>query len=227
MTDEDVSNKEKVVKKVAKKTNKKEKDTPKLIDLPGVGPGAVAKLEAAGIYELMGLAVLTPAGLSDMAGMSEAVARKAIQAARKMMEMGFISGLEHEEKRRELFNITTGSDGWTNVTNITDYVNVAGIRYCPIPCAKTSKLLSPPNKKLPIDSSTPLKRSPKICCNAPAIGPNASVDPKVLIPFNTPSNIAPSTPSMASGRVIESTAPVLTIEVTSPVRFAFKRRISR
>ena len=115
MTDEDVSNKEKVVKKVAKKTNKKEKDTPKLIDLPGVGPGAVAKLEAAGIYELMGLAVLTPAGLSDMAGMSEAVARKAIQAARKMMEMGFISGLEHEEKRRELFNITTGSKNLDNL----------------------------------------------------------------------------------------------------------------
>jgi predicted flap endonuclease-1-like 5' DNA nuclease len=38
----------------------KKEDEPKLIDIPGVGPGAVAKLEAAGIYDLMGLAVLTP-----------------------------------------------------------------------------------------------------------------------------------------------------------------------
>jgi len=81
----------------------------KLIDLPGVGPGAVAKLEAAGIYDLMGLAVLTPAGLSELAGMSEAVARKAIQASRKMMDLGFSDGLAHEQKRKELFHITTGS----------------------------------------------------------------------------------------------------------------------
>ena len=107
----DVPNEEKVVKKISKKDD----DGPKLIDLPGVGPGAVAKLEAAGIYELMGLAVLTPAGLSDMAGMSESVARKAIQAARKMMDMGFVDGLAHEEKRKELFYITTGSK---NVDNL-------------------------------------------------------------------------------------------------------------
>jgi len=91
------------------KEKKKKGDAPKLIDLPGVGPGAVAKLEAAGIYDLMGLAVLTPAGLSELAGMSEAVARKAIQASRKMMDLGFSDGLAHEEKRKELFHITTGS----------------------------------------------------------------------------------------------------------------------
>ncbi len=99
-----------------KKTPKeKEEKEPKLIDLPGVGPGAVAKLEAAGIYELMGLAVLTPAQLSEMAGMSESVARKAIQASRKMMDMGFVDGLEHEEKRKELFHITTGSKNLDNL----------------------------------------------------------------------------------------------------------------
>jgi len=87
----------------------KKDDGAKLIDLPGVGPGAVAKLEAAGIYDLMGLAVLTPAGLSELSGMSEAVARKAIQASRKMMDLGFSDGLAHEEKRKELFHITTGS----------------------------------------------------------------------------------------------------------------------
>jgi len=86
----------------------KEKEQ-QLIDIPGVGPGAVAKLEAAGIYDLMGLAVLTPSQLSETAGMSETVARKAIQAARGMMDMGFVDGLAHEDKRKELFHITTGS----------------------------------------------------------------------------------------------------------------------
>lgn len=113
---EEVEEKAKEVKKATKKVAKKKEDKDqKLIDLPGVGPGAVAKLEAAGIFDLMGLAVLTPAQLSEMAGMSESVARKAIQASRQMMSLGFSDGLEHEEKRKELFHITTGSK---NVDNL-------------------------------------------------------------------------------------------------------------
>jgi len=91
-----------------KKKNKEEKE-PELIDLPGVGPGAVAKLEAAGIFDLMGLAVMSPAELSTLAGMGEAAARKAIQAARKMLKLGFSDGLEYAEKRKEILYITTGS----------------------------------------------------------------------------------------------------------------------
>jgi len=102
-------------KKTRKSSKVKDDKGPQLIDIPGVGPGAVAKLEAAGIYELMGLAVLTPAQLAETAGMSESVARKAIQAARKMMDMGFVDGLEHEEKRKELFHITTGSKNLDNL----------------------------------------------------------------------------------------------------------------
>jgi DNA repair protein RadA len=102
-----------VVEKPAKKV-KVEKE-PQLIDLPGVGPGAVAKLEAAGIFELMGLAVLTPPHLADMAGMGEAAARKAIQAARKMMNLGFSDGLAFAEKRKEICNITTGSENLDNL----------------------------------------------------------------------------------------------------------------
>ena len=114
---EDIDCSEEVDEVEEKSVRKKkgEKDV-QLIDLPGVGPGAVAKLEAAGIYDLMGLAVLTPAQLSETAGMSEAVARKAIQASRKMMDLGFSDGLAHGEKRKELFNITTnggyGTPDW-------------------------------------------------------------------------------------------------------------------
>ena len=91
--DLDFSDDEEVAQKKTSSKKKKEEKEPQLIDLPGVGPGAVAKLEAAGIYDLMGLAVLTPAQLSETAGMSETVARKAIQAARQMMDMGFVSVL--------------------------------------------------------------------------------------------------------------------------------------
>ena len=103
----------KAKKKSAKKV-KKEKEVG-LIDIPGVGPGAVAKLEAAGIYDLMGLAVLTPPQLAETAGMGEAAARKAIQAARQMMDLGFSDGLAQEEKRKELFHITTGSKNLDNL----------------------------------------------------------------------------------------------------------------
>ena len=81
----------------------------KISDLPGIGPGTVQKLEEAGIYDLMGVAVMGPKELSELAGMGEAVARKAIQAARKMMSLGFQDGMEFAEKRKEIANITTGS----------------------------------------------------------------------------------------------------------------------
>ncbi|MEM4181931.1 MAG: DNA repair and recombination protein RadA [Candidatus Pacearchaeota archaeon] len=99
----------------SKKKKKKEEDEPKLTDVPGIGPGTVAKLEAAGIYDLMGLAVLGPSELAELAGLGEASARKAIQAARKMMNLGFSDGLEFSEKRKEIFYITTGSKNLDNL----------------------------------------------------------------------------------------------------------------
>jgi DNA repair protein RadA len=91
------------------KEEKEEKKETKISDLPGVGPGTVQKLEDAGIYDLMGVAVMGPKELAELAGMGEAVARKAIQAARKMMNLGFQDGMEFSEKRKEVLNITTGS----------------------------------------------------------------------------------------------------------------------
>jgi DNA repair protein RadA len=87
----------------------------KITDIPGIGPAIAEKLESAGIYDLMGLAVMSPPALSELAGMGEAVARKAIQAARKMMQLGFQDGLEFEEKRKEILNITTGSKSLDNL----------------------------------------------------------------------------------------------------------------
>lgn len=81
----------------------------KLTDLPGIGPGIATKLEAAGIYDLMGLAVMGPSALAEVAGVGEGVARKAIQAARGMLNLGFIDGGEFERRRKDVHYITTGS----------------------------------------------------------------------------------------------------------------------
>lgn len=82
---------------------------PKLTDLPGIGPAVSAKLESAGVFDMMSLAVMGPAELSDAAGVSSAVARKAIQAARNMLDLGFTDAFEYSKKRSNMINITTGS----------------------------------------------------------------------------------------------------------------------
>ncbi len=87
----------------------------KLTDIPGIGPGIASKLEAAGIYDLMGMAVMSPPALSELAGIGEAVARKAIQTARGMMKLGFVDGVEFEKRREDIIYITTGS---TNLNNL-------------------------------------------------------------------------------------------------------------
>jgi len=83
-----------------KETKKTKADKePQLTDLPGIGPAVSAKLESAGIYDMMSLAVMSPASLGDAAGVSAAVARKAIQAARDMLNLGFQDGMEYAKKR--------------------------------------------------------------------------------------------------------------------------------
>ncbi len=104
--------KKKIEEKTEKKADEKQegkKDSMKLSDLPGIGPAAVEKLESAGVFDLMGVAVLGPKELAEISGLGESAARKAIQAARKMMDLGFQDGLEFAEKRKEVMNITTGS----------------------------------------------------------------------------------------------------------------------
>ncbi|MDP2628410.1 MAG: DNA repair and recombination protein RadA [Nanoarchaeota archaeon] len=90
-----------------KKTSKDEE--PKLTDLPGIGPAVSAKLESAGVFDMMSLAVMSPTVLGDTAGVSAAVARKAIQAARNMLDLGFQEGTEFEKRRENVLHITTGS----------------------------------------------------------------------------------------------------------------------
>lgn len=88
----------------------KEKKTEiKLTDLPGIGPTTAAKLESSGYGDLMAIAVMTPSSLSTVSELSEAAARKAIAAARKMLNLGFEDASEYMKERDSIFKITTGS----------------------------------------------------------------------------------------------------------------------
>ncbi len=78
-------------------------------DLPGVGAATAEKLEAAGYRDLMSIAVATLGELVETAGVTEAVARKMINAARDSMKMGFETGIEVLKKRGLVQKISTGS----------------------------------------------------------------------------------------------------------------------
>jgi len=93
----------------------KEKKEPQLTDLPGIGNAVAAKLESAGIYDLMSLAVMTPSDLAELAGVGAAVARKAIQASRDLLDLGFQDGSEYAKKREDVSYITTGSKELDNL----------------------------------------------------------------------------------------------------------------
>ncbi|MDD5253844.1 MAG: DNA repair and recombination protein RadA [Candidatus Nanoarchaeia archaeon] len=78
-------------------------------DLPGVGAATAEKLNDAGFDNLMSLAVSTPGELVNVAGVTEATARKIIRAAREGLSMGFESGEDLLKKREDIVKITTGS----------------------------------------------------------------------------------------------------------------------
>ncbi len=81
-------------------------------DLPGVGAATSEKLILGGFDNLMAIAVATPGELTDASGVTETAARKMIQAARSMMDMGFQSGNDVFEKRKKVIKISTGSESF-------------------------------------------------------------------------------------------------------------------
>lgn len=98
-----------MAKEKKEKDIEKSTDELKLTDLPGIGPTTATKLDEAGYSDLMAIAVMTPSDLSALADLGEAVARKAILAARKMLHLEFEDATEYMKKREQVFKITTGS----------------------------------------------------------------------------------------------------------------------
>ena len=105
----------KKIKEAVSEEKKEKNQEQKITDLPGVGPAVSAKLSAAGIYDLMSIAVITPSDLADVAGVYPAVEIKIIQATRKMLDLGFVDGTEYEKKRESINYITTGSKNFDSL----------------------------------------------------------------------------------------------------------------
>lgn len=82
---------------------------PTLSDLPGVGAATAQKLKEAGFDTVMSIAVATPGEIVDASGITEAIARKMINAARESLDMGFQSGEELLRKREKVMRISTTS----------------------------------------------------------------------------------------------------------------------
>ncbi len=78
-------------------------------DLPGVGAATAEKLKESGFDTLLSLAVASPGELVEAGGLTEATARKVIKAARDTMNMGFESGDELLERRKNILKVTTNS----------------------------------------------------------------------------------------------------------------------
>ena len=77
--------------------------------LPGVGAATAEKLQNAGFHDMLAIAVASPGKLVDATGVSEAVARKIINAARDSMKMGFETGMDVLTKRQKVIKISVGS----------------------------------------------------------------------------------------------------------------------
>lgn len=78
-------------------------------NLPGVGAATAEKLISAGYDSFLSIAVTSPAEMVNIAGVTEATARKIINAARGKLEMGFETGEELLKKRENITKISTGS----------------------------------------------------------------------------------------------------------------------
>lgn len=80
-----------------------------LEDLPGVGEVTAEKLRASGYGEFSALAAANPHEVAETAGMGVEAAKKAIEASKSMVDIGFEGADEVFERRKSISKITTSS----------------------------------------------------------------------------------------------------------------------
>ncbi len=87
----------------------------KIEDLPGVGAATAEKLISAGYDNYMSIAVSSPGEMVNVAGVTEATARKIINAARSKLDMGFETGEELLRRREQVMRLTTGCSAFDSM----------------------------------------------------------------------------------------------------------------
>jgi len=91
-------------------------DKTKISELPGVGPAIAEKLDEAGFFDMMSIAVTSPRELADVAEIGESTASKIINAARKAADIGsFETGAALLERRANIGHISTGSKNFNEL----------------------------------------------------------------------------------------------------------------
>ena len=69
----------------------------------------LAALDVSFSYALQGIQMTTKKKLCNIKGISEAKMEKIKEASNKLIDPGFLTALEYADKRKQVFNITTGS----------------------------------------------------------------------------------------------------------------------
>lgn len=92
-----------------------EKREMKIDELPGVGPATLEKLEKAGFGNLLSIAVASLADLVEASGLTDASARKLIQAARANLDMGFQSGEDLLKRREKVVKLKLPAESVNNL----------------------------------------------------------------------------------------------------------------
>ncbi len=82
-----------------------EEEIVELEQLPGVGEKTAEKLREAGYTDIMSIAVTPASLLTEASDVADATAKKIIQAARRTLKMGFMSGKELMAKRANVGKI--------------------------------------------------------------------------------------------------------------------------
>jgi DNA repair protein RadA len=85
-----------------------------LEELEGVGDTIAEKLREAGFSSVEAIAAASIGELKEV-GLGESTAAKIIASARSSLQMGFESGLEVLEKRKQIGKLTTGSKEFNNL----------------------------------------------------------------------------------------------------------------
>lgn len=85
-------------------------DEPELEDIKGVGGKTAEKLRDAGYDDLMSIATMSSGDLGEVADLGDKKSQSIITEARKHLDVGFESGKERFEKRKEMKRITTNSE---------------------------------------------------------------------------------------------------------------------
>jgi DNA repair protein RadA len=87
--------------------DKKKKYYKELEDLPGVGEVTAEKLRQAGYGEFSAIAAAMPHDLAEVAGISAESAKKAIEAAKSTVDIGFETANDVFERRKNIIRIKT------------------------------------------------------------------------------------------------------------------------